>query len=430
MSVKICSVEKKSVSARKGIKAGDELISINGNEINDRLDYSFYGDDTPISVCWKNRHGKLKNACFGDIPADDCGLEFETYLMNRQQSCYNKCIFCFIDQMPPGMRESLYFKDDDARLSFLFGNYITLTNLSRHDVDRIKKMHISPVNVSVHTMNPELRCRMMNNKNAGSVLSYLKEFSDAGIAINAQLVLCPDINDGEELIYSLEELSKLDSVGSIAAVPVGLTKYRENLYPLQSYTPEKAKKVIDIIDCFNKRHGSNLAFASDEFYLTSGVDFPDSDYYGDFPQLDNGVGMWVSAEKEFSDALEEFTPDDKPRKATLATGMLAAPLMKKFAKMFTERFSGSEINVIGVENKFFGEKVTVAGLITGRDLIPAVSRNKNSDTLLIPEVMLRGPQDRVFLDDITLREAEESLAMNIVPVSCDGSSVAEAFYNL
>jgi len=432
VAVKIASVERKSPCDKKGIKAGDELVSINGNEIFDQLDYSFYGADSRLELVWKNAGGKLKNCklkhCEG---IDSCGLNFETFLMDKQHSCLNKCIFCFIDQMPPGMRESLYFKDDDSRLSFLFGNYITLTNLSAHDADRIKKMHISPVNVSVHTMNPELRVKMMANRHAGEVLSYLDDFSAAGISINAQLVLCPGINDGPELEYSLRRLSELENVVSIAAVPVGLTKYRDGLYPLESYTPVTAGAVIDIIEKFNeslKQSGrENLAFASDEFYLTAGREFPPYEYYGDFPQLDNGVGMWVSSQVEFADELSRSEADAKRREFGVATGMLAAPLMEGFVADFCDKFTNTRAEVFAVKNKFFGESVTVAGLVTGQDLIESLRQaGFNYPALLVPSVMIKSETERIFLDDVTVEEVEKALSTRVIINRCAGADLVTA----
>lgn len=432
MSVKIQSVDKKSPGAKKGIEGGDELISINGNEINDQLDYSFYGAEGPLELVWKNSRGKEKKCTLKKCDnICESGLNFETYLMDKQHSCYNKCIFCFIDQMPPGMRESLYFKDDDSRLSFLFGNYITLTNLSRHDADRIKKMHISPVNVSVHTMNPELRVEMMKNKHAGEVLSYLQEFSDAGIEINAQLVLCPGINDGKELTYSLEKLGEIENVTSIAAVPVGLTKYREGLYPLRCYTKVEAGETIDLINDFNSRRIKNgksrIAYPSDEFYLTAGRDFPSYDDYDGFPQFDNGVGMWVSSRAEFAEELACLEPDSKPRDFGIVTGMLAKPLIEEETAGFVSKFPCTKAKVFAIKNRFFGESVTVAGLITGRDMIDELREDGfSSPVLLVPSVMIKSDSERIFLDDVTVEEAEKALNTRIVITRGGGAELAAA----
>ena len=434
MSVKVFGVDRKSKCGRKGIKPGFELLSINGNEINDVLDYRFYSMDESLEILFRDDSGK--NKCVrlkGCDECDDLGLEFETYLMDKHRRCKNSCIFCFIDQLPKGLRESLYFKDDDSRLSFLFGNYITLTNLSEHDVDRIIKMHISPVNVSVHTMNPELRVMMMRNPNAGRVLEYLKRFSDAGISINAQLVLCPGINDGAELKYSLEKLSELGSVSSVAAVPVGLTKYREGLYPLHSYNSEAASEVIEIIDAFNEKlilsGRDKLAYPSDEFFQLAKLEIPDADYYCGFPQLDNGVGLIASARAEFFDALNEVDADKKSRHFALATGESAYPLMKLFTDSFMHKFTESVIDLYCVRNEFFGELVTVSGLITGSDLISSLKQaGFSAKKLLLPSVMFKGKNELVFLDDISVGDVETELDTEVVVVDCDGYSVFDCFF--
>ncbi|HZJ78115.1 MAG TPA: DUF512 domain-containing protein, partial [Clostridia bacterium] len=308
MSVRIFSVEPKSLCDKKRIKTGDTLVSINGNEIGDVLDYKFYASEQKLSMVIKKPKGKIKTVKITKGEYEDLGLGFETFLMDNQRHCSNKCIFCFIDQLPKGLRESLYFKDDDARLSFLFGNYITLTNLEDKDVERIIKMHISPVNISVHTMNPDLRVKMMNNPKAGSSLKHIERFAKAGIKINTQLVLCPGINDGDELEYSLNELAKFyPSIKSISAVPVGLSRYREGMFELNSYTKEQAEEVINIIEKFNHRfmcyNNEIIAFAGDEFFLIAGRDIPNVDYYNGFPQLENGVGLWASFKHDFESAL-------------------------------------------------------------------------------------------------------------------------------
>ena len=333
MAVKISEIAKGSIAEKKKICAGDTLLSINGNEINDVLDYRFYLNEKKLILSLRTALGKSKLVLIKKDEFEDIGLEFETYLMDRQRSCKNRCIFCFIDQLPKGLRKSLYFKDDDSRLSFLFGNYITLTNLTDSEAERIIRMHISPVNVSVQTMNPGLRVKMMANPKAGESLKYLRKFADAGIALNTQLVLCPGINDGSELEYSLNELAKLyPAVQSIAAVPVGLSDHREGLYHIDPYTRETAGEVIDLIDCFNKKfreeHGTVIAYAADEFYLKAERKMPHYSEYGDFPQLDNGVGMWSLLEKEADDAINDCDYKlSSKRNVTLVTGKAAYPLI-------------------------------------------------------------------------------------------------------
>lgn len=436
MAVKIFDVEKNCKCFAKGIKKDFELLSVNGNAINDVLDYRFYADEEKLELLFRSPEGKTKKVKIRhNEGCDSLGLVFETYLMDKHRHCKNSCIFCFIDQLPDGMRESLYFKDDDSRLSFLFGNYITLTNLSDEDVCRIIKMHISPVNVSVHTMNPELRVRMMKNPNAGKTLDSLKKFSDAGIRINTQLVLCPGINDGAELEFSLQKLSDLKGVESIAAVPVGLTKHREGLEPLIAFDRHSAGKVIDTIDSFNdaleKTGRDRLAYPADEFYLIAERSFPDYKYYRDFPQLDNGVGLYASTEYDFLQALEMTDSDNKIRSLAFATGVAAYPLIDRLAQKFCKRFEKTEIKGYCIKNSFFGESVTVAGLITGTDLISSLkSQGFLSENLLLPEVMFKSQQERVFLDDVTVEEVEREMNTKVTVVRCDGGSLFDAFYYL
>lgn len=432
MAVKIKSVKPDSLCGKKGITAEHILLSVNGHEINDVLDYRFYANSRRINITFECPDGeiitlRLKN----ELNPEALGLEFETYLMDKQQSCKNKCIFCFIDQMPHGMRKSLYFKDDDARLSFLFGNYVTLTNMSEADIDRIIEMHISPVNISVHTMNPELRVRMMKNPNAGKVLSYINKLADAGIEINAQLVLCPGYNDGEELIYSLNKLAGIGkNVVSVAAVPVGLTKHREGLCELKGYDKQSASQVIDAINDFNLHHydefGRNFCYAADEFYLKAERKIPDYNYYDDFRQLDNGVGMWRLLKSEFSDELESFN-ECSDKKTAIITGVAASPLMNELAEYVKSRFPSKTIDVFTIVNDFFGHDITVAGLITAGDIINQVKDLSGYDVALIPSVMLRDGDDKVFLDDITLDELSAKLNVKIIPVCSSG---AELLYSL
>ncbi len=426
MSVLISSVKPHSPASRHFVRAGSKLVSVNGHEIRDVLDYQFYIDEDVLELViekpnGKRRKVKLKN-CYGET-----GLEFETYLMDKQRPCANNCIFCFIDQMPKGMRDSLYFKDDDARLSFLFGNYITLTNLGDKDIDRIIEMHISPVNISVHTMNPDLRVKMMGNNRAGKVLGYLKRLADAGIKLNTQLVLCPGYNDGDELTYSLEELGKLyPAVQSIAAVPVGLTCHRDGLTNLNPFTKEQSLDVIFRIDSYNSSflcyNNMNIAFAADEFYLNAGLPLPDCDRYGEFPQLENGVGMWSLLKKEFDEAINEL-PDgyflESERKITMATGVAAYELIKYIADKTQSKVQNLHINVVKIENKLFGETITVAGLLCGNDIYNALSKEELSDEVLIPAVSLRREGD-LFLDDMSIDELSEKLKIKVTPVESDG----------
>lgn len=425
MSVLISSVIPKSPADKKGIRSNDVLLSINSHEINDVLDYQFYLQEKKLVIEYLDADKKKKKTTIRKSEFDDIGLEFETYLMDKQIRCKNKCVFCFIDQLPEGMRETLYFKDDDSRLSFLFGNYVTLTNLTERDVERIIEMHISPVNVSVHTMNPELRVRMMKNKNAGSSLSILKRLSDAGIKLNTQLVLCPGFNDGKELEYSLTELERLfPALQSIAAVPVGLTKYRECLEQISEFTEKQAKETIEIInrfgDVFKEKYGSRIVYAADEFYLKANIPMPDEGYYEDYPQIENGVGLWKSLESEFDNALETCDyKDDYVSEVSMATGVAAYPLIKSFSEKVMNRFKNVKINVFCIENEFFGKSITVAGLITGKDLINQLMNEKLYKRLIIPSVMLRSEQD-MFLDNVTTEEVEEQLSVKLDVSTNDG----------
>ncbi len=429
MSVIVKNVVKNSPVARTGIKAGDILISLNGNEIMDVLDYRFYQNEKKISVSFLNTRGKTVTKTAKKDEYEELGLEFETYLMDKQRSCKNKCIFCFIDQLPGGMRESLYFKDDDSRLSFLFGNYITLTNITEHEVERIIKMHISPINISVHTTNPALRVRMMKNKNAGSVLSIMKRFNKAGIDMNCQLVLCPGINDGKELERSLSDLTDMEYVRCVAAVPVGLTDHREGLEKLEPFTKETAAAVLDTIErvalkCTEK-YSERRCYGADEFYLKAERQIPDAEFYGDFLQLENGVGLWALFKSEVIDALNDIDFAPEKREVSVATGVAAYPLISELAAQICEKYSSVKINVEKIENNFFGKQITVAGLITATDIIGQLKGKKLGSHLYIPSAMLRHGNDR-FLDDITTEELEEKLGVKLVPVNNDGYEFVEA----
>ncbi len=421
MSVEITGVKKWSALYFKGVKAGDKLLRVNGKEINDFLDYQFYLSEGKTTILIEHK-GKVREISFNKKGDEDIGLEFDSYLMDKQKRCHNKCIFCFIDQNPKGMRETIYFKDDDSRLSFLFGNYITLTNLTDRDIDRIIEMHISPVNISVHTMNKELRVKMMNNKKAGECLDYIKKLAEAGIEINTQLVLCPGINDGKELEYSLNELSSLyPAVKSIASVPVGVTKHRDGLFGMREYTKDTADEVIDIItkfgDEFKEKHGTRLAYAADEFYLKAEREIPSADYYESYPQIENGVSMWNSFKDEVSDMLESLDKTaEYQRKVSLATGKAAYALIKDTAARVEEFYPKVKINVYAIENDFFGHSITVAGLVTGSDLIAQLKGKELFGELLIPDVMLRSEGD-LFLDDVSLSDAEKALGVKITPIA-------------
>jgi len=422
MAVLISGVEKGSPAARAGIRAGETLLTIGGNEIVDVLDYRFYMMERVLKVRLMNEDGE-REVTVRKGEYDDLGLQFDTYLMDKQRSCRNKCVFCFIDQMPPGMRETLYFKDDDARMSFLYGNYITLTNLSEHDIERTIRMKISPINISVHTTNPELRCRMMNNRFAGDALNIMKRFADAGISLNAQLVLCPGLNDGEELRRSLSDLAALvPSLQTVSCVPVGLTRYRDGLYPLRPFTKEEAAATIDLIDSFGdvqeRETGERLFYASDEFYIEAGRPIPPASFYGDFNQLENGVGLLALQKLQFTEALEDFDADNEVRELSIATGEAAAPFLQALVDEAAKKWHNLKCRIIPVHNDFFGEHITVAGLVTGKDLIAQLEGQDLGKVLLIPDVMLKF-HDNVFLDDVSLEEAEEALGVPICTTQAD-----------
>lgn len=425
--VTITGVEKASPAAKHGILPGDILISINGHDINDVLDYRFRLTEKKITLLI-HRGPDLKEITIKKDEYSDIGLEFETYLMDKKHSCRNKCVFCFIDQLPKGMRDTLYFKDDDSRLSFLMGNYITLTNLSEEDVDRIIEMKTSPINVSVHTTNPELRVKMMKNKNAGKVLSYLRRFADAGISLNCQIVLCKGINDGKELERSMTDLAALyPSLVGVSIVPAGITNYREGLCHLEPFTAGEAGEVIDTIDKFGekclKKFGTRLFFSSDELYIEAGRELPDEDYYEGYPQIENGVGMIRSMDGEFTDELDFLDEYDleKPRKVSVATGAAAYDFIKSLADRLCEQVPTLECHVYKIINDFFGHNITVAGLLTGKDLANQLNGKDLGDRLLIPRVTLRSEGD-VFLDDTTPEWLAEQLGgIEVVPVESTGN---------
>ncbi len=424
MSVIIESVEKRSPAYKCGLKSGYTLLSLNGNEIMDVLDYRFYQNSDKLLLEFINDKGKIKRKRVKKNEDEELGLRFQTYLMDKKHSCLNKCVFCFIDQLPKGMRESLYFKDDDSRLSFLFGNYITLTNITEHEIERIIKMHISPINISVHTTNPELRVKMMCNKNAGKVLEIINRFNDAGIKLNCQLVLVPEMNDGKELERTLSDLTALENVECVAAVPVGLTAHREGLPELKAFDKENAEKTIDIINRFGditlEKYGNRRCYASDEFYLLAGRNMPDAEYYGEFLQLENGVGLWSLLLKEATDAIAitDYELKEK-RKITLVTGVDAYPLITEIVDKTVKKWDNLECSVYAIENDYFGHSITVAGLVTATDIEKQLSGKDLGEELLIPAVMLRSERD-MFLDSVTVDELSEKLHVKITAVEVDG----------
>ena len=412
---------------------GDTVVSINGNEILDVLDYKFFAYDRELDVVLRRPDGSEYGVRVKKDEGGDLGLDFGSYLMDAPRSCANACVFCFIDQLPRGMRRTMYFKDDDARLSFLLGNYITLTNLSAREVERIIALHVSPINVSVHTTNPELRCKMLRNPRAGESLDVMRRFAEAGIVMNCQIVCCPGLNDGEELTRSMRDLEAMwPAVHSVSIVPVGLTKFREHLYPLTPFTAEHAAETIDLVEAFSEgclhRHGSRIFFCGDELYLKAGRALPDEAFYEEFTQLENGVGMLRLLETEFRSALKLADAPDG-RDFTIAAGVAAAPLLEKLLLLAREAFPTLRGRVVAVENDFFGRSITVTGLVTGGDLIAQLKGRELGERLLISQNMLRR-QEMDFLDDVTLEGASAALGLPIYPVECDGFALCDAMFGI
>lgn len=429
--VTVTEITPHSPAEKAGILPGDILLSINGHAIADVLDYRFYLSERSITLKL-HRGPDLVEITIKKGEYDDIGLEFETFLMDAKHSCHNKCIFCFIDQLPKGLRDTLYFKDDDSRLSFLMGNYITMTNLRDADVDRIIAMHMSPVNISIHTTNPALRVKMMKNKRAGEVLSYLKRFADAGITINGQIVLCRGINDGEELTRSMRELSELHpAIASVSIVPAGLTCHREGLYPLESFTAEECAAVIAQVEAFaetcRKKCGARLFHCGDEMYLKAGLPLPDEESYEGYPQIENGVGLMTSMRCEFEREFEFIDDYDlaKPRTLSIATGEAAAPFMRSLVAKLQKVCYNFNCEIYPIRNDFFGHNITVAGLVTGVDLIKQLRGKALGDKLLIPSVMLRHEGD-LFLCGSSLDAVQAALGVPIECVDNDGAAVIEA----
>ena len=432
--VKICGTEPRSRAEKAGILEGDILLAINGNEIEDVLDYRFYLAE-PRVILSLTREGAPLSLTIEKGRYDDIGLLFETPLMDKKQHCKNRCIFCFIDQLPKGLRPTLYFKDDDARLSFLHGNYVTLTNLRDKDIDRIIKMHISPINVSVHTTNPTLRCEMMKNPRAGEVLSYLKRLSDAGIRLCCQIVLCRGVNDGAELLRSMQDLAALSpAVSSVSVVPAGLTRFREGLYPLTPFTREECREVIAAVNAFGdkllEKTGNRIFCVADEFYLKAELPLPPESYYGDYEQIENGVGLLRSLMAEFADELNylsDYIDEKKPlnRHVSLATGKAAAPTLRLLSDMLMARVTGLEVTVYEIENEFFGPEITVAGLLTGRDMANQLKDKPLGAELLIPATTLRAEGD-LFLCGMTPAELSAALGVPVTPTAGEGAALLAA----
>ena len=427
----IVSVDRRSPAERAGVQAGERLCSVNGHAVEDVLDYRFYCYDPVLRLELEGAGGQRRRLTVRKGEGEELGLSFATYLMDKARSCANRCIFCFVDQMPPGMRETLYFKDDDARLSFLMGNYITLTNLSGREIQRILDLRISPINVSVHTTDPELRREMLRNRRAGESIQVMRRLAAGHIKMNCQIVACPEINDGPALARTLRELGELyPAVESIAVVPVGLTRYREGLYPLRTYTPGEAAGVLDLVEGFAadffRKHGTSLAWCSDEFYLLADRPLPEKGYYEEMNQLENGVGMLRLLQSQAALAMDEDLSALAPSPFAVATGAAAAPFLRALLEQVKGRCPALTGAVYAIENRFFGETITVAGLVTGGDLMEQLRGRDLGQRLLIPSVMLRSGE-RVFLDDVSVEEVERALGVPVTVVDGeDGFALVDA----
>ncbi len=425
----IKAVDTGSIAEELELEPGDEVLSIDGHELEDIFDYEYYVNSESILMTVRKKNGEEWELEI-ENQYEDLGLTFENGLMSEYRTCRNNCIFCFIDQMPPGMRDTLYFKDDDSRLSFLQGNYVTLTNMSEHDIARIIEFKLAPINISVHTTNPELRCRMLHNRFAGEALSKIDRLYEAGVSMNGQIVLCKGVNDKEELERTISDLSKyLPYMESVSIVPVGVSKFRDGLFPLSPIEKEDAVSVLEIVERWQKKlfkeHGSHFIHASDEFYILAERPMPEESRYDGYIQLENGVGMLRLLETEVRDALKEEGGADAPEELSIATGTLAARFIEQHARLVCEKFPERTIHVYPIVNHFFGEQITVAGLITGQDLIAQLKGKPLGKRLLLPECMFRSGEE-VFLDDLTRQDVQNALQVQVDIVKSSGQDFVNA----
>ncbi len=420
MSATVSNVVKNSIAYKLGIRPGDTILRINGTEVCDYLDYMYLSSNEKVEITLADRTVKVKNPDFEPL-----GIEFDTLLIDEARSCRNKCIFCFIDQLPPNMRETCYFKDDDYRLSFLQGNYVTLTNMSDEDIDRIIEYNIPRINVSVHTTNPELRCKMLNNRFAGRIMEQMKRFSGSGMMINCQIVLCPGYNDGEELDRTISDIISLgDAVESLSVVPVGISDFRENLTPLTTFGKEGSQKVIAQVEKWQSKmkeeRDINFVYLADEFYIKAGYPIPNWTEYDGFPQIENGVGLCSSLLWEFEDALEDTQDLTVKSKKSLVTGVLSYD----FIKELVNKLNTDKIQVFAIENNFFGHQITVSGLVTAGDIINQLKGKDLGEEILIPVCMLKHDED-LFLDNLTISDVENELGVKVTVVQNDGFDLLE-----
>lgn len=421
----ISSVAPGSIAQEMGIEPGDRLLEVNGKSPEDVFDYRYLMNEEEILVLIRKVNGEEWELEIEKEYEDDLGIEFENGLMDDYRSCRNKCIFCFIDQLPKGMRSTLYFKDDDSRLSFLQGNYLTLTNMSEHDIDRIIQYKLSPINISFQTMNPELRCKMLHNRFAGEIFDKVKRLKDAGIIMNGQIVLCRGVNDGAELERSIRELTAyMPQLESVSVVPVGLTRYRDGLYPLEPFTKEDACEVLDLIHGWQeklyKEWGNHFIHAGDEWYILAERPIPEEKTYDGYLQLENGVGMVRLLEEEVAQTLAGMAEDNRKIHRTIATGELAAPFLRKHVDAVQKKYPNVDIQVLAIKNEFFGGKITVAGLITGTDLISQLKGKDLGDRLLLTNHMLKSGEP-VFLDDVTVDDVQNALQIKVSIVESSGA---------
>ncbi len=426
----IKSVLPGSIASEMELEAGDEVLRINGKKMKDVIDYHYLIHDEFLTLIVVKKDGEEWELEIEKEYDDDLGIEFEDGLMDQYLTCRNKCVFCFIDQNPKGMRDTIYFKDDDARLSFLQGNYITLTNMTEEEVERICFYKLSPINISVHTTNKELRQKMLNNRFAGEKLAYLERFYEAGIEMNGQVVLCPEYNDGAELDQTIEDLYKyLPYMKSMSIVPVGLSKHRKNLTQLRKFTKEEAQAVIHQVNQWQKKikkeRGSRFVYLSDEWYLNAGYPIPAESEYEQYPQIENGVGMIRSLTDEVEDYLTTLIPDNRELHYSLITGTLAADTIRSLVDKVKKKYPNLNLTVYPIVNEFYGHDITVAGLITGQDIIAQLRGKELGDALLMPNVMLRS-QEEVLLDNITVKDIENALQTRVRIVKSDGMSLVNA----
>lgn len=419
---------KDSIAEELGLEIGDILLSINGKVIKDIIDYKYLISDDYVLVEIEKKNKEIWEIEIDKGYDEDLGIVFTNPLIDKAKSCRNNCIFCFIDQLPPNMRETLYFKDDDSRLSFLQGNFITLTNMSDEEIDRIIKYRLSPINISVHTTNPELRIKMLNNKNGGKLYEILKRFHEASLEVNCQIVLVPGINDGEELNRTLTDLVALyPTIKSVAVVPIGITKFRENLKKVDFYNVELSNRLLDFIKEKQEKYlediGTRFVFASDEFFAMTKRELPSETEYEEFPQLENGVGLMKSFEEEINKELENIPMGTEVSKRLIfATGTLAKDYMEKLKAKILKKFTNLELKIVPITNNFFGETITVSGLVTGQDLISQLKNHINVDAIIIPRSMMKSDEE-IFLDDITLENLSKTLNTPVIVSKVEGKEL-------